>query len=96
MRLIVSKLTASPLARLVARATPLPMPCLPASCVVSPPLPYFLRSSSPRRAAARTGDGGENDLASPLRAFPLVHPQRPLALQAPPLPSPPLPASLDG
>ena len=74
MRLIVSKLTLRPLAKLVARATPLPMPCLPASWVVKPPLPYFLRSSSPRRAADRTDDGGENDSASPLRAFPLRDP----------------------
>jgi hypothetical protein len=80
MRLIVSKLTLSPFARLVALATPLPMPSLPASCVVKPPFPYLLRSSRPRRAAARTGDGGENDSASPLSAFPGSPPSHSLLL----------------
>jgi len=85
IRLIVSKLTASPFARLVALATPLPMPCLPASCVVKPPLPCFLRNSKPRRAAARTDDGGENDFASPLEAFP-GNPPFPLPCLLPPFP----------
>jgi hypothetical protein len=59
------------------------MPCFPASCVVKPPLPYFLRSSSPRRAAARTVDGGENDSTSPLRPFPLLNPPSPRGLPLP-------------
>ena len=58
MRLIVFGSCASPRVRLTARATPEPMPNLPASCVLSPPRPYFLRNASPCKAAFLTAGGG--------------------------------------